>query len=124
MHNCAVGNDAYVGPFANDAGFTERNREIRTWIFGTVIRLAVEMLVLEKEHGIIGANRGAKKAADIEGGGGHHDTQAGNMGKYDFAALAVVNRAAGQVAADGYADNHRRFEIAAGAPTNGGQLIA
>ena len=41
-----------------------------------------------------------------------------------FAALAVINRAAGEVAADRNANHDGRFEMSGGAPANRGHLIA
>ena len=106
MHDGAVGDDADVGAFAHDARFAERNGEIRAGIFGAVVGLAVEMLVLEEHHRIVAANGGAQQAGDVERGGRHDHAQAGTMREDRFAALAVIDAAAGEIAADGNA-NHR-----------------
>src|ERR1700683_4955935 len=119
-----VGDDADVGAFAHDARFAEWDGEIRSGIFRTVVGLAIEMFVFEKQHGIIGTNRGAQQAANVEGGGRHHHAQARNVSEDDFAALAMVNRAAGEVTADRYTDDDRRFEVSRRAPTQGGEFVA
>ena len=95
MHHGAVGDDADVGAFAHHARLAKRNREIRARILGAIVGLAVEMLVLEEQHRIIAANGRAQQAANIERRRRHHHAQAGNMREDDFAALAVIDRAAG-----------------------------
>ena len=124
MDHGTVGDDADVGAFAHDARFAERDGEIRAGIFRAIVGLAIEMFVLEKHHGIVGPNRGAKKAANIEGGGRHHHAQAGDMRENNFAALAVINRAAGEVAANRHAHDDGSFEMSRRAPTHGGEFVA
>jgi len=68
MDDGAVGDDADVGAFAHDICFAERDGEIRAGILRAIVGLAIKMFVLEEEHRIVGANRGAQEAADIEGG--------------------------------------------------------
>ncbi len=46
-----------------------------------------------------------KKAGHIERGGRHHHTQPRAMRENRFAALAVVNRAASEITADGHAND-------------------
>src|SRR6266481_5242332 len=41
-----------------------------------------------------------------------------------FAALAVIDRAAGEVTADGYAEDDGAFEFAVGAPAHDAEFIA
>ena len=82
------------------------------------------MLVLEEQHGIIGADRGTQQAAYVERSGRHHHAQAGNVREDHFAALAVIDRAAGEIAADRDANHDGRLEMAGGAPANSGHLIA
>ena len=96
---------AGVGAFAHHARFAERNCEIRAGILRAIVGLAVEMLVLEEQHGIVGANGGAQQSADIERGGRHHHAQAGDVREDNFAALAVINGAAGEISADGNAND-------------------
>ncbi len=48
----------------------------------------------------------------------------GSVRENHFAALAVINRAAGEVTADRYADDDRRFEVSRGAPTHVTQFVA
>src|ERR1700694_2694361 len=46
------------------------------------------------------------------------------MREYNFAVLAVVNRAAVEIAADCHADYHGCAEAVVGAPADGHQLVA
>ena len=55
-----------VGPFANDACFAERNRKIRTRIRRAVVGLAVEVFVLQEQHGIVATNGRAQQAAKVQ----------------------------------------------------------
>src|ERR1700735_1175598 len=111
MHNGAVSDDANVRPFAHDIRFTEWDGEIRAGILRAIVRLAIEMFVLEEKHGIVGANRGAQQAANVERCGRHYHAQAGNVREHHFAALAVINRPTREVAADGNAYDDRSFEM-------------
>ena len=116
MHDGAVGDDADVGAFFDEAGFAERDGVIGTGIFGAIVRLAVEMFVLEEHHRVVAADRGAQQAGNVERGGGHDDAQARAMREDRFAALAVIDAAAGEIAADGDANHRGAFEVAVGAP--------
>src|SRR5712664_2384811 len=124
MHDGAEGDDADFRAFLDEAGFAEGNGVVGPGIFRAIVGLAVEMLVLEEHHRIVAADRGAEKAGNVEGGGRHDHAQAGAMREDGFAALAVVNAAAGEVAADGYAQHRGRFEIAVGAPAQDTELVA
>src|SRR6266852_3246599 len=46
------------------------------------------------------------------------------MSESDFSALAMVDGAAGQISADGHADDRRRLELSRGAPAHHGELVA
>ncbi len=46
------------------------------------------------------------------------------MRENHFAALAVIDRAAGQISANGHANHGGRLEISAGAPARGGKFVA
>ena len=105
----AVGDDADVGAFGDEAGFAEGNGVIGAGIFGAVVGLAIEMLVLEKHYGIVAADGGAQQAGDVERGGWHDDAQAGTVSEDGFAALAVINRAAGEIAADRRREKRREL---------------
>src|SRR5580693_6366574 len=124
MHHGAVGDDAYVCTFAHYARFTERNCEISARVLRTIVRLAIEMLVLEEQHRIVGANGGAQQTAHIQGGGRHYHTQPGNVREDHFSTLAVINRAAGKVAANGDAHDDRSLEMSRGAPAKDSNLVA
>ena len=124
MHHRAVGDDADVAALFYDAGLAERNRKIGPGMLRAVVRLAVEMLVLEEHHRVVAADGCAQKTRDVQRRGRHHHTQARAVRKYRFAALAVIHPPAGQVAADGHANDHRRFERPIRTPAHHAQLIA
>src|SRR5208283_164137 len=120
----AIGDDADLFAFLDQAGFAERNGEIRAGVFGAIVGLAIEMFVLEEHHRIVAANGGAQKTGDIQRGGRHDHAQAGAMRKDGFAALTVINGAAGEIAADGHANDGGAFEGTVGAPTKDAEFIA
>src|SRR5216683_359977 len=124
MHDGAEGDDADFGTFFHQTRFAEGNGVVGAGIFGAIVRLAVEMLVLEEHDGIVATDGGAQKSGNIEGGGGHDDAKTGAVRENGFAALAVINAAAGEVAADGHTQHGGRFEIAVGAPAQDAQLVA
>ena len=68
LHHRTVGHDRKVGSLANHLGLAERNHEIRSRIRRLVVGLAVEVLVLEKEHGIVAADGGPQEAVGVERG--------------------------------------------------------
>src|SRR6266850_5960539 len=124
MHDGAESDDADVAPFFDYAGFTERDGIVGPGIFGTIVGLAVKMLVLEKHYGIVAAHGGAQEASDIKRGGRHDHAQAGAVRENGFAALAVINAAAGEIPADGYTQHRGTFEATVGAPAQDAQLVA
>ena len=124
MHDRAVSDDADVGAFTHHAGFAERDGEVRAGIFGTIVRLAVEMFMFEEQDRIIRTNGRAQQAAHIECGRRHDYAQARNVGENHFAALAMIDSPAGKISADGDPHHDRRLEITSGAPANGGQFVA
>src|SRR6266436_7821315 len=68
--------------------------------------------------------RALPKAGDIQRGARHHDAQAGAMRENGFAALAVINAATCQVAADGDSEDGGTLEIAVGAPAQDAEFVA
>ncbi len=82
------------------------------------------MLVLEKHYGIVAANGGAQQTGEIERGGRHDHAQTGSVSENSFAALAVIDRAAGEISADGHADNRGAGESARGAPAHQSKFVA
>src|SRR5579871_56787 len=102
-----VSQHGQVGAGLNDSRLAERDHEIRPRVYGAAIGLAVEALVLEKEHGIVAADGGAEQARSIQCVRRKHDTQSGDMRENAFSALRVIDGPAGEISADGDA-NHRR----------------
>src|SRR6266851_6354604 len=124
MHDGAEGDDADFAAFFDDVRFAEGNSVVGSGIFGAIVGLAIEVLVLEEHHRIIAADGSAEQPGDIERRGGHDDAKAGAVREDRFTALAVVDAAAGEVAANRYAQHRGGFEIAIGAPAQDAQLVA
>ena len=124
VNDGAVSDDADLRACFDDPGFTEGDRVVGAGIFGAVVGLAVEMLVLEEHHRVITADGGAQQAGDIHRGGRHHDAQAGAVREDRLAALAVIDGAARKITADGYAKDHGAFELSVGAPAHDAEFIA
>src|SRR5258708_8261668 len=90
MYDGAEGDDADVAAFFDQAGFAERNGVVGSRIFGTIVGLAVKMLVLEKPYGIVATYGGAQEARDIKPGGGHDPAPAGAVPENGFPPLALL----------------------------------
>src|SRR5207237_9002593 len=65
LHERAPRHDDYVVPFAAQVGAAEGDHEVFAGVFAFVVRLAIQMLVLETDHRIVAADR-----APLPGGGG------------------------------------------------------
>src|ERR1700722_6266242 len=124
VDNGAVGDDADVSAFFDESRFAERNGVVGSGIFGAVVGLAIKMFVLEEHHRIVAANRGAQHSRDVERGRWHDDAQAGAMRKDRFAALAVIDAAAREVAADRNANDGGCFEVSVGTPARDAEVVA
>ena len=80
-------------------------------IVALVVGLAVEVLGLQEEHRVVAADGGAQQAGGIQGRAGIDHPQAGDVGEGALAALAVVDGAAHEVAADGHPHHHGGLEV-------------
>jgi hypothetical protein len=69
------------------------------------------MLVLEKHHRVVAANRGSKQSRGVTRVRWEHDANARAMREDRDARLAVVRGAAAQVAADWHAHDHRAAPV-------------
>ena len=105
VHDGSVGHDAYVAAFLHKASLTERHGVIRAGVFRAIVRLPVEMFVLEEHHRIVAADGGAQESRYVQRRRRHDHAQARTMRENRFTALAVINTATGKIAADGYAQN-------------------
>src|SRR3989442_1359880 len=99
LHDGAVRQDRQVPPFPHDPGLAERDHEVRARVRGLVVRLAVEVLLLEEQHRVVAADRGAEQAVGVERGARAHDAESGDGSEHHRAGLGVVDRATLQVAA-------------------------
>ena len=68
--------------------------------------------------------RRAQQPAGVQRVRGHHHAQARDVRERHLAALAVIDRAAVQIAADRHAQSPRRGETAVRTPAQRGQLVA
>ena len=71
------------------------------------VGLAQQVLVLEEQHRVLAAERVAQQAGRVAGPRREGDEQPGDVGEDRLAALAVPDRAAGEVAADRHPHHHR-----------------
>jgi hypothetical protein len=83
LHQRAAGDDRHVRALADHLGLPERDHEVRAGIRALVVDLAVQVLVLEEEHGVLAADRGAQQARRVERGRRQHDAQPGQCAKID-----------------------------------------
>src|SRR5262249_35893371 len=98
LHQRAVGYYRYIGAFSHNPGFSERYHEIASRVAALVVGLAIQMLVLEKQHRIVRSYCSAEKAIRVERSGRHHNSPSGNGAEQRNPRLAMVNGAAAQVA--------------------------
>ena len=104
--------------------FAEGDHELRPGMGGTVVGFAVKFFVFEEKDGIVAADGGAQKANRIKGIRREDYAKAGDMGEGDFPALAVIDGATGEVAADRHPDHGRASEAIIGPPAQHRQLVA
>ena len=100
LHQRAIGEDDDIGAFAADRGLAERDHVLGARILALVVGLAVQVLVLEEQHRIVAADRGAEQARSVLRVRREHDADAGAVREDALAGLAVIRRAAAQVSAD------------------------
>ena len=124
LHQGAIRDHGEALARLDDFGAAQRNGEIGAGIGRAVVGLAVQPLVFQEQDRVVRAQRRAQQPAGIGGVRGHHHPQPGNVSKQHLAALAVIDAAAVQVAADGHADYGRAAEAPVGAPAQGGHLVA
>ena len=101
----AVGHDGEAVAGLDDFGAAERDGEVRAGMRRAIVRLAIQALVLEEQNRIVAADGGAQQAAGIQRVRRHHHAQAGDVRELHLAALAVIDGAAVQIAADGDAQH-------------------
>ena len=80
--------------------------------------------MLEEQHRVVAADRGAQQAGGVHRVRREHDADARAVGEDALARLRVVRRAAAQVAADGHADDHRARPVVARAIAQHRHLVA
>ena len=96
----APGDDDDIGAFAADRGLAERHHVVAARVFALVVGLAVEVLVLEEQHRVVAADRRPQQPGRVLRVRRKHDADARAVREDALARLAVVRRAAAEVAAD------------------------
>ena len=123
-HHRAVSDDRQVVAGPHDLGLAERNHVVRSGIGRAAKGLAIKPLVLQEQHRIVAANRRAQQAVGVERIRRQHHPHARRVGEDAFAALRVIDGAAGEIAADRRPAPPRAGEGVVGAPAHQRQLIA
>ena len=100
LHERAPRDDDDVAAFAAHRGLAERNHVVGPGILAFVVGLAVEVLVLEEQHRVVAADRGPQQSRGVLRVRRKHDANARAVREDALAGLAVVRRAAAQIAAD------------------------
>jgi hypothetical protein len=113
LHQSAPRDDEHMIPFALHVRAAERNHEVFALVLTLVVRLAIEVLVLEEEDGIVAPNRGSQQTGRVDGVRRKRDANAGAVREDALARLAVVRTAAAQVAADRRANDDRTRPVVA-----------
>ncbi len=124
LDQCPIGDHRQVPALLHPGRTPEGDRVVRSGVGALVVDLAVEVLVLEEEDRVLATDGGAQEPVGVLGVRGNHHPQPGDVGEENLAALAVVDRAALQVAAVGHANDHRTGEGPVRAPADEGQLVA
>ena len=124
LHQRAPRQHQDVGAFAPHRRLAERHHVVGAGILALVVGLAVEMLVLEEEHRVVAADRRAQQAGRVLGVRRKHDADPGAVREDALARLAVVRRAAAQIAADGGANDDRARERVVRSIPDHRQLVA
>src|SRR5690606_31504198 len=118
----AVRHDGDVVALAHGRRATERHGGVGAGIRPARVSLPAEMLRLEKEHRVLASKRGAREASRIPRVRRHDNAKPGRMAEERLGALAMVDRAAPQVATGWDADDDRALEAAVRAPSHEGEL--
>ena len=76
--------------------------------------------MLQEQHRIVATDRGSQQPVRVLGGRREHHAHAGGVREEHLTALAVIDRAAGEIPTDGRADHGRALEAAVGPPAQAG----
>jgi hypothetical protein len=79
LHQRTPRDDDHIGTVAALHGFAERNHVVRSRVLPFVVRLPVEMFVLEKHHRVIAPDGRAQQAGRVLRRRRECDAQAGAM---------------------------------------------
>src|ERR1700722_19750893 len=106
----AISDHGEIRSRLHDSCFAEWDHVIGTGIRSASVGFAVEAFVLQKQNRVVAADGGAQQSSGIERVGWEHDSHAGSMREDALATLRVVDRASGEITADGNANDHGRRE--------------
>ena len=124
LHERAPREDDDVRALAHDRGLAERDHVVGARVRRLVVGLPIQVLVLAEQHRVVAANRRAQQAGGVLRVRRKHDADARRVREDRDARLAVVRRAAAQVAADRHADHHRARPVVARPVAHHRQLVA
>ena len=110
LNQRAPRDDHDVCPLASLRRPAKRNHVVGARIGRLVVRLTVQVLVLEEHDRIVAADRRAQQAGGVLCGRRKCDAKSGAVREDALAGLAVIHAAAAQISADGDADDDRRLE--------------
>ena len=125
LHERAPGEDHDVAAVPRDAppcrtASCSRGRDTAPLLYG----LAVQVLVLEEQHRVVAADRRAQQPGRVLRVRRERDADARRVREDRDARLAVIRRAAAQVAADRHADHHRTRPVVARPVAHHRHLVA
>src|SRR5436305_986257 len=89
-----------------------------------VVRLAVQVFVFQKQHGVVAPDRGPQQAVRVECGAGADHAQPRHGRERHGARLRVIDRPAFQVSAVGHSHDRGTAEGVVRAPAQRRQLVA
>src|SRR4051794_12334758 len=93
LHERAPRNHDDIRTVAPQAGLAERDHEVFAGILGLVVRLPVQVLVLEKHHRVVAADGGPEQAGRVRRRRRKCDADPGAVREDALARLAVVRAA-------------------------------
>src|SRR5258708_26895586 len=119
----AVSNDCEVAAFFYGLGFAKWDHVVRSRIRRATVSFAVETFMFQEQHRIVAADGRAQQTVCVHCIRWEAYAQPGNMREDALAALRVIDRAAGQVAANSDAHDRWRRKFSVRAPANQRQLV-
>src|SRR2546429_6591 len=124
LRHRAVRHDGQVTSLAHALRLAERDHEVGARVGRLVVRLAVQVFVFQKQHGVVAPDRGPQQAVRVECGAGADHAQPRHGREDHGARLRVIDRPAFQVSAVGHSNDRGTAEGVVRAPAQRRQLVA